>query len=300
MQFSLLAEPEVIDVQPERREGTRPPKGQLLKWIGNKQKFARQITAYFPSAMRTYYEPFLGSGAILATVAPKSGVGSDTFLPLVDIWKKLSSDPNGLIEWYAERRSLLSSMSKEEAYAIVRANYNQHPNGADFLFLTRTCYGGVVRFRKADGFMSTPCGAHTPISIESFSSRVWEWYARMKKSSFEHLDYREAFQNVRRGDFIYCDPPYSHSQTILYGAQQFRLAELFEAIDRAKAKGARVALSIDGNKKSGSVHCAIDPPKGLFEQEVFIDCGRSMLKRFQMEGGTLEEEVVCDRLLLTY
>jgi DNA adenine methylase len=41
-------------------------------------------------------------------------------------------------------------------------------------------------------------------------------------------------------------------------------------------------------------------PEQLFDKEVMVNCGRSMLKRFQMEGKTLEEEVVTDRLLLTF
>ena len=36
------------------------------------------------------------------------------------------------------------------------------------------------------------------------------------------------------------------------------------------------------------------------ELEAFVNCGRSMLRRFQMGGDTLEAEVVTDRLLLTY
>ena len=62
----------------------------------------------------------------------------------------------------------------------------------------------------------------------------------------------------------------------------------------------RVALSIDGTKKSGTKICDLDIPEGLFEQEVFVNCGRSMLRRFQRAGETLEDEVVSDRLLLTY
>jgi DNA adenine methylase len=61
-----------------------------------------------------------------------------------------------------------------------------------------------------------------------------------------------------------------------------------------------VALSIDGTKKSGKHKVDLPIPPGLFEKEVFIDCGRSMLRRFQMDGQTLEEEHVTDRLLLTY
>jgi len=50
-----------------------PPKSQLLKWVGNKQKFAVDITSYFPTDYGRFFEPFLGSGAILATVAPING-----------------------------------------------------------------------------------------------------------------------------------------------------------------------------------------------------------------------------------
>ena len=46
--------------------------------------------------------------------------------------------------------------------------------------------------------------------------------------------------------------------------------------------------------------CKLPIPKGLFEREAFVNCGRSMLRRFQMNGKSLEEEVVADRLLLTY
>ena len=102
------------------------------------------------------------------------------------------------------------------------------------------------------------------------------------------------------GDMVYCDPPYTHSQTILYGAQDFDINRLFEAIRRCKKRGVRVALSIDGTKKSGKKHCDIPIPAGLFERRILISTGSSMLRRFQMDGQTLESEVVADRLLLTY
>ncbi|TCN67542.1 DNA adenine methylase [Acetobacteroides hydrogenigenes] len=277
-----------------------PPKSQLLKWVGNKQKFAGEISRCFPSKFGTFYEPFLGSGAVMATVAPNVGVGSDIFAPLIQIWQKLKENPKELVDWYAERRNRIESESKEEVYESIKASFNRNHNGADFLYLTRSCYGGIIRFRKADGYMSTPCGVHIPIPIETFRKRVNEWKGRMKNVTFLNVDYKEIFEAAKPGDLIYCDPPYSHSQSILYGAQEFKLIELFEAIDIAKSKGVKVALSIDGNKKSGSYLCELPIPKGLFEEELYISVGRSMLRRFQMEGQTLEDEHVSDRLLLNY
>jgi len=277
-----------------------PFKQQLLKWIGNKQRMAHQIANFFPADMATYHEPFLGSGAVLGTLAPERAFASDALLPLAEIWMQLSNDPEVVKAWYAERRAGLTPDNRVEHYERVKASYNASPNGADLVYLCRACYGGVVRFRKADGFMSTPCGAHTPVPAESFAARVDTWASRTKGTTFAHMDFRDAFQQAESGDVVYCDPPYTNTQAILYGAQTFLLHDLIEQIDKAKTRGVRVALSIDGSKKSGLHKVLHDFPEGLFENEVAVTVGRSMLRRFQMGGETLEGEVVKDRLLLTY
>lgn len=275
-------------------------KGQLLKWIGNKQKFAAALIRYFPDDFGTYYEPFLGSGAVLATLAPRNAVASDVFLPLVQIWQQLHADVETLIQWYAERHALIEFMGKKEAYDQVLASYNAGPNGADLLFLSRVCYGGVVRFRKGDGAMSTPCGPHTPMPVENFAERARIWAARTVGAQFVHGDFAEVLKTAKKGDLCYADPPYSDSQTILYGAQAFSLQRLFESIADCKKRGVRVALSIDGTKQSGSKTVAMPVPEGLFEREVFVQLGSSMLKRFQLADQNGDEHHVSDRLLLTY
>lgn len=275
-------------------------KGQLLKWIGNKQKFAAEIITYLPKHYGTYYEPFLGSGAVLAHLAPQRAVASDAFGPLVEIWRKLHDDTEELIRWYGERHALVATIGKEAAYERVKASYNAAPNGADLLFLSRVCYGGVVRFRKADGYMSTPCGPHRPMPPANFAERARIWAARTHKAQFLHADFETAIDQAGDGDVCYLDPPYADSQTIIYGAQAFDLARLFDVIARAKKRGVRIALSLDGTKKSGDKKVALPIPVGLFEREVYVQLGRSMLRRFQMDGQTLEAELVSDRLLLTY
>jgi DNA adenine methylase len=274
---------------------------QLLKWIGNKQRFAHEIVSFFPPDINRYFEPFIGSGAVLATFAPPTALGSDNFQPLIEIWSALRRHPDTLKSWYSERWFRFKSAGNKAAgYESIKASYNSKPNGADLLFLCRSCYGGVVRFRQSDGYMSTPCGIHEPISPESFNLRVDDWHYRTAGADFRHLHYEHAMDMATEGDLIYCDPPYSHTQSILYGAQAFDLSNLMRVVESAKKKGVFIALSIDGTKKSGKTNCELPIPAGLFEREVFLNCGRSMLRRFQMNGRSLEEEVVADRLLLTY
>jgi len=290
-----------MELPTETPTRTLPPEtGQLLKWIGNKHRFAREIVSYFPRRFRIYREPFLGSGAVLCTLAPEDAVGSDNFKPLIEIWQALCDRPEWLKKCYADRWHAVMRGDKIHEYERIKARYNVTPNGPDLLFLSRACYGGVVRFRKADGYMSTPCGVHDPISPPSFAKRVDEWHERTEGTRFFLQSYKEAMDAAGAGDLIYCDPPYSFTQSILYGAQSFDLTDLLNSIRDCKRRGVYVALSIDGTKRSGSAVCDVPIPPYLFEREIMIRCGRSMLKRFQMDGKTLENEVVHDRLLLTY
>ena len=277
-----------------------PFKTQLLKWVGSKQKFAHEIIAHLPRDFGAYHEPFLGAGGVMAVLAPARGFGSDTYPPLMEIWAALSREPDLLKTWYQDRWTAFQNGDRVAVYEAIKARFNAAPNGADFLFLCRSCYGGVVRFRRSNGHMSTPCGAHPAIPPKAFAKRVDLWHQRLRGAQFDLLDYRDAMDRAAPGDVIYCDPPYSFSQSILYGAQSFQLPDLFEAIAKAKGRGVWVALSIDGTKKSGGTYCDLPLPEGLFEREIMLNVGRSMLRRFQMGGQTMEAEEVKDRLLLTY
>jgi DNA adenine methylase len=294
MQRSLFYETSV------RQDISRNDRDQLLKWIGNKQRFAKEIVSYFPTEYGVYFEPFLGSGAVWGALAPERALVSDVFAPLIEIWQTLQTNPEQLKGWYEERWNRVMAGDKVEEYERIKAAYNAHPNGADLLFLCRSCYGGVVRFRRRDGYMSTPCGVHKPMPPENFAKRVESWIPLTRDVTIACMNYSVAMNSAQEGDLVYCDPPYSFSQTILYGAQSFNLADLFEEIRRCKTRGVRVVLSIDGTKKSGNMLCNVPIPDELFEREVLVNCGHSMLKRFQMDGRTMEEEVVADRLLLTY
>jgi len=144
-------------------------------------------------------------------------LGSDVFPPLVDIWQTLRTDPTLLKKWYGKHWKSLESGEKVAQYESIKASYNANPNGADLLFLCRSCYGGVVRFRKSDGFMSTPCGPHRPIPPASFARRVDEWHTRTAGTEFRLLDYSAAMELADRGDLVYCDPPYQPVEKVQIG-----------------------------------------------------------------------------------
>jgi DNA adenine methylase len=276
------------------------PKSQLLKWVGNKFRYANEIVSYFPTDYNTYYEPFLGTGAILATLAPKKAVVSDNLKSLIDFWHLVKDEPKIVTEYYKNNINKIANSSEpKKEYEIFKANYNKNPNGLDLLLISRTCYGGVLRFTK-DGKLSTPMGPHKPISPESFEKKLTEWRNKIINTTFIHSDYKNIMKQAKNGDLIYCDPPYVDSQSILYGSQSFKFNELIEIISEAKKKGVFVALSIDGAKKSNTRMIDLNLPIGLFEQDINIHRGFDMLRRFQNGGITMKGEEVSDRLLLTW
>jgi len=274
------------------------PPSQLLKWIGNKQRFAEQIALVFPDDYGTYFEPFLGSGAVLGAMKPKSAVAGDVIKPLIELWNLLKDDPERLYLSY-EKNWHEYIQSPKEVYKKILDRFNDNPNGEDFLFITRSCYGGVIRFTK-QGRMSTPVGPHRPISPESFRQRMMAWRACVNNTDFVSEPYQVTMARAKKGDIIYCDPPYVDSQAILYGAQTFKFQELLDTIERCKAKGVKVALSIDGFKKSKERVIELNLKDGLFERELIIAGGSSMLKRFQKKDQIMVGEDVHDFLLLTW
>ena len=281
----------------------------LLKWIGNKQRFASVIVANMPTIFNNYYEPFLGSGAVLAELLMQDDTslyphfnhayGSDILPFLIDIFRSVKENPNKIIEYYSKEISSYYE-NPEEQYELIRNRFNQDHNAFDFCLLSRTCYSGVIRFRKADGYMSTPKGPHNPIKPSVFANRVALWSNLIQKADFYTESFEKAMAKPQQGDVIYCDPPYTHSQSIIYGAQDFNINILWNKIAECKDRGAYVMLSINGSRESKKKDISIDIPTGLFDRELTVNCGTSMIDRLQNSGKDMVDEVVHDKLLLTW
>ena len=281
----------------------------LLKWIGNKQRFADTIVSYMPDSFNDYYEPFLGSGAVLAELLRQDATcmyphfnyayGSDILPFLIDIFKVVKENPNDLIEYY-EKEIVAYYNDPNTQYEIIKERFNKAHNAFDFCLLSKTCYSGVIRFRKADGYMSTPRGPHKPISPTAFEKRVRLWSDLIQKVDFHAESFQVAMSKPKNGDLVYCDPPYTHSQSIIYGAQEFEIENLWSKINECKQRGAYVMLSINGTRESKKKDISVNIPAGLFEREIAVNCGTSMIDRLQNAGKDMENEIVHDKLLLTW
>ncbi len=281
----------------------------LLKWIGNKRKYAELIVSYMPEKFNDYYEPFLGSGAVMAELLFSDSEkffphivkahGSDVLPFLIDIFDLVKDNPDALTSYY-EKEIAEYYKDPDSKYIEIRDRFNKNHNAYDFCLLSRTCYSGVIRFRKVDGYMSTPRGPHKPISPEAFKKRVDLWNQLLQKADFACESYIDAMDKAKAGDVVYCDPPYTHSQSIIYGAQDFDVNVLFQKIAECKERGVKVILSINGMRDSKKKDISVTPPDGLFERKLLVDCGTSMIDRLQNDGKKMKNKEVDDQLLLTW
>jgi len=274
------------------------PSGQILKWIGNKFRYAEVIARQLPDDLGDYYEPFVGTGAVLATLAPSYAVAGDALPSLVELLRVVQSDPARLVSHYAECRKDLVA-SGRDAYEEIKARYNACPSPDDLLVISRSCYGGVMRFTR-DGRISTPMGPHRPMPADKLDRYMEEWQGRLCGTQFVSQGFERTMALAGDGDTVYCDPPYLHGQSILYGAQDFRLETLWDSVEAAVARGARVAVSADGYRRSGAKTIDLGVPEELFARELLIERGGCMLRRFQLTGSYMDEERVADRLLLSW
>lgn len=269
----------------------------LFKYIGNKYRSAGRIVDRFPKSYRFYFEPFFGSGAVLGELRPKRSIVSDTCAPLISLWQLAKCNPASLISSYTSNWEAYTE-NRQSAYDRAKDRFNEKPNAHDFLFISRACYGGVIRFRR-DGYLSTPLGPHKIIHPNKFARRLKDWNRIIANTDFVCADFAEITSMAESDDIIYCDPPYVDTQKIIYGAQDFSLDRMYRELEKSKEKGAFIALSIDGIKRSGNKAVRILPPSDLFAVECYLTLGGSMLKRFSRGGSDVTDEHIKDRLLLS-
>jgi len=129
------------------RGGPKAFRLQLLKWVGNKQRFADEIVACFPQRFGRYYEPFVGSGAVLGTLSPSRAFASDACEPLIGIWQMVQREPELLASEYRTRWKRFSR-DRVSTYETVKEQFNKTRNPADLFFCHAHATRGLFAFVK--------------------------------------------------------------------------------------------------------------------------------------------------------
>lgn len=182
----------------------------FLKWVGGKRQLLGSINKHIPNKISTYYEPFIGGGAIFFHNQPKKAVINDLNSELINVYKIIKDYPNELIEdlknhkneadYFYETRALDRSPEYSSLSNIKKASR--------IIFLNKTCYNGLYRVNNAGEFNS-PFGRYkNPNIVNEITIKAVSNYLNKNKIEILNLDYEESLKNIRKGAFVYFDPPY--------------------------------------------------------------------------------------------
>jgi DNA adenine methylase len=272
---------------PARAGGPVP---SLVKWTGSKRSQADAIRQEIPD-FRCYFEPFLGSGAVLFTVAGSPSVGGDVYGPLIELWKLAQSDAESLAADYQRQWRVLQAQLPEYYYE-VRTRFNASPNPLDLNFLLRTCVNGIVRFNEKGEFNNSFHLSRPGMHPDRFRAVVAAWHDAIRRTRFTCADFEQTLEDARADDFVYLDPPYRGTRQ-RYSAD-LEIDRLWRVLDGLNTRGVRWALSFDG--KRGDRDLRADVPAALFRRHVFLRSGNSPVGKV-LNGPV---EMVQESLYLNY
>ena len=219
----------------------------FLKWAGGKTRLISQYKDYFPQHYQTYYEPFLGGGAVFFHLQPSHAVLTDINADLVITYRCVRDNLEELITLLQAHQQRHNS----EYYYDVR-NYHigtDLTKAARFIYLNKTCFNGLYRV-NSQGKFNVPVGKYKNPGI------CQEEVLRVASLALQKVEIKQAnFEEVLNyatgtNDFVYFDPPYyplnktsnftAYSNFCFDENQQIKLRDIF--IELAD-KGVKVMLS---------------------------------------------------------
>ncbi len=222
----------------------------FLKWAGGKGRLLSQYEPFLPAAIDTYYEPFLGGGAVFFHLAGRvrRAVLGDINPELVNVYRCVRDEVEPLIRHLRDHQR----WHCPDYYYTVRARQQLSTpveRAARLIYLNKTCYNGLYR-ENSQGHFNVPVGRYkNPAICDAYLLRQASTalqIAEIHTFSFDHLLER----SLTPQDFIYFDPPYhpisptssftGYSRYGFTGVDQERLAGLFRAL---AAQGLRLMLS---------------------------------------------------------
>ena len=233
----------------------------FVKWAGGKRQLIPILNENLPKSFGTYFEPFLGGGALLFHMLIErnrqkcsiSDLNSDLVLSYTTIRDKVES----LINSLKNHEKNYQKDSKSYYYSVRESNpRSQIEKTSRLIFLNRTCFNGLYRV-NSKGKFNVPLGKYTnPNIVNEDNLHSVSHILQSSRVDIKCRDFEAVLRDAKKGDLVYFDPPYQPvsdtANFTSYTNKDFtyddlgRLADLCMALD---SKGCRVLLSNSDSKE---------------------------------------------------
>lgn len=225
----------------------------FLKWAGGKRQLADQIVPIIPSSPKTYYEPFIGAGAILFAKQPQNAVINDLNTQLCLTYEVIRDNVEELIEILQQHKESNETIGADYFYKIREVdrdtkafnNLSKVEKSARMIYLNKTCYNGLYRV-NSQGLFNTPYGRYkNPAICEAEVLRAIHNYFESSNITILNGDFAAAVCDAKKGDFVYFDPPYDSPNCTNFTGYQ---ADGFDHTEQLRLRDLMIDLTERGVK----------------------------------------------------
>lgn len=221
-----------------------------IKCQGIKSKQVAAIAATIAWDGRgRWVEPFMGSGVVAFSLAPERALLCDVNPHLIRFYRAVKSGEitASIVREYLEREGESLRTEGEQRYYFIRDRFNAEQQPLDFLFLSRACFNGMMRFNRSGGFNVPFCRKperFRPGYITRIVNQVSAVAAVIAERNwtFRVQDWRTTLAGVQSNDFVYLDPPYVGRHTNYFA--DWNEAEAEALAQKTRALPCRYALSM--------------------------------------------------------
>lgn len=224
---------------------TTPPR-PFLKWAGGKGQLISKYLPYQPQKFQTYYEPFLGGGAVFFHLLPKRAVLSDINPELINVYHCVRDQVEILIQHLSVHQQ---KHSRDYFYQVrAQSGTTDVERAARFVYLNRVCFNGLWR-ENSKGEFNTSFGRYkNPLICNSELLRSVS--VVLQSVVIKAQPFTAVLDVAGSNDFVYLDPPYyplnptssftSYSRNGFGECEQIKLSDMFVELAQ---RGTQVMLS---------------------------------------------------------
>lgn len=132
----------------------------FVKWAGGKGQLLEKLKNRLPDSFKTYYEPFVGGGALLLEIKPQKAVINDINEQLINAYRQLKAEPRDVIR--AVRR-IEETPCDKDFYLAMRERYNEKIAKGELdaecaglmIWINKHCFNGLYRVNRK-GLFNVP------------------------------------------------------------------------------------------------------------------------------------------------
>ena len=185
----------------------------FVKWAGGKRQLLPQIKERMPEKYNSYFEPFVGGGAVIFELLPTNALINDINKALINAYRQICNATEAFLAAVKQLDEAMWEDGKKYYYSL-REHYNDKLMKAEydvelaalFVFINKHCFNGLYRV-NGKGLFNVPYNNSRRTSVDE--SIIMEVSRYLQGITIMDGDFEEACEGAGQGDFVFIDSPYA-------------------------------------------------------------------------------------------